>query len=371
VSAQKRIGILGGGQLARMMALAAYPLNIATRVYEPAEESCAAQVTERIVGEYDDYRSLFQFIQGCDVVTYEFENVTLETARWIAERVPVYPPPDALRVSQDRIVEKTFLRELGIAVPLFQAIDTEADFRLAIQIIGLPAVLKTTRFGYDGKGQAVIRDAKEAEKAWELLGGRPLILEQFMPFERELSLITVAGGNSMQSYCLIENTHRAGMLRHSIARPELNNTSIHQAALAAARAVIDQLHYIGVLTIEFFEVQGKLYANEMAPRVHNSGHWTIEGADCSQFENHIRAVAGFPLGSTRTRGYAQMLNAIGVIPSVEDLADEAGFAHLHHYGKATKAQRKLGHVSICGEDASAVQALTAKLKVRVDPPGQL
>ena len=362
-----KIGILGGGQLARMMALAAYPLNIQTRVYEPAQESCAAQVTERVQGEYDDFRTLHQFIQGCDAVTYEFENVPLETAHWIADRVPVHPPPEALRVSQDRVIEKNFLKDLGIRVPVFRAVDAEEDFDAALKEIGFPCVIKTTRFGYDGKGQMVVRTQADAEKAWNLLGGRPLILEQFIPFEREISMIAVRDRREVRFYPPIENQHREGMLRLSQA-PAVDFEPLLGEGRAAVDGILRKLDYVGVLTVEFFQCQNRLYVNEIAPRVHNSGHWTIEGADCSQFENHMRACAGWKLGSTMNRGYSGMVNLIGHMPDADEVAGSAA-AHLHHYGKTAKTNRKLGHITICSRDAGQVAEETGQLIDRLNLNG--
>ncbi|QVL33137.1 5-(carboxyamino)imidazole ribonucleotide synthase [Telmatocola sphagniphila] len=351
-----RIGILGGGQLARMMSLAAYPLNIQTRIYEPAPESCAAQVTERIQGEYDDFRALFQFIQGCDSVTYEFENVPIETARWINERVPVYPPPEALRVSQDRIIEKTFLQDLGIRTPAFRAINSRADYDRAIQELGFPFVLKTTRFGYDGKGQMVVKSLEDQEKAWILLGGRPLILEQFVPFDSEYSIIAVRDRSlAIRTYDLIENQHREGILRRSVCPSSASETQKRLARKAAA-AVMEKLDYVGVLTIEFFGIGEDLWANEMAPRVHNSGHWTINAAVTSQFENHMRAVAGLDLGSTELLKPVRMLNCIGRMPDRQKICAD-GWTKYHDYGKSSRAGRKVGHLTLMHSDSIAADSL--------------
>jgi 5-(carboxyamino)imidazole ribonucleotide synthase len=288
-----RLGILGGGQLGRMIALAAHPLGVRSTVLEPGAEACAAHVCDHIRGEFDDLQALYQLAQVSDVVTYEFENVPVESARWLVERVPVFPPPRALKVSQDRIVEKQFFASLGIPTPPFAAVSSEAEFRASLKNVGIPCVLKTRRFGYDGKGQAVIRSDADAARAWEKLGGRPLILEGFVPFDRELSMIAVRGRDGqIVTYPLIENEHIDGILHRSIAPAGETGEELTERAAEYASRVLSELDYVGVLTIEWFQDGPRLLANEMAPRVHNSGHWTIEGAFTSQFENHVRAVCG-------------------------------------------------------------------------------
>lgn len=340
------VGVLGGGQLGRMLALAAYPLDIRCRFFEPAKEPCAEQVGECVQAEFDDYRSLYEFARGLDLVTYEFENVPTETARWLADRLPVYPPPEALAAAQDRVSEKQFFTSLGVSTPQWAPINSRSDFDAAIGRIGLPAVLKTTRFGYDGKGQAVLRDPSTAEKAWQLLGGRPLILEAFVPFQRELSIVAVRGRNGeLAYYPLVENVHREGILRRTTAPAPDVSPELQGRAEQIARKALEALNYVGVLAIELFEKDGELLVNEMAPRVHNSGHWTIEGTETSQFENHMRAVAGLPLGSTRPVGYSIMFNLIGDLPGIEDVLAVEG-AHYHSYGKSPRANRKVGHITL-------------------------
>src|SRR6478609_4885753 len=334
-----RRGILGGGQLGRMIALAGYPLGVTSTVLEPAVGSSAAQVCGHVAGEFDDFQALYELAKASDAVTFEFENVPVESARWLAERVPVFPPPRALEVSQERLAEKQFFQSLGIPTPPFAAVETESDFRQAVAEIGLPAVLKTRRFGYDGKGQAVLRTPADAEAAWLKLGGRPLILEGFVPFDRELSLVAVRGRDGqIVTYPLIENTHIDGILHRSIApAPDLGEELSERAAEFAAR-VLTELDYVGVLTIEWFQDGPRLLANEMAPRVHNSGHWTIEGALTSQFENHARAVCGLPLGRPDAVGHSCMFNFIGRVPPAAAVLAHPE-AHLHHYGKADRPGR--------------------------------
>lgn len=346
-----RLGILGGGQLGRMMALAGYPLGVRTTVLDPASDPCAAHVARHVRGEFDDFRALYELAQNSDAVTYEFENVPVETASWLAERVPVFPPPRALEVSQDRLVEKNFFREFGIPTPPFASVDSRESFDVAVREIGLPAVLKTRRFGYDGKGQYVLRTPADAEAAWTALGGRPLILEGFVAFDREVSVIAVRGRDgSTAFYPLSENEHRDGMLHRSLAPPTVLGEELTERAAEYASQVLSALDYVGVLAIEWFQDGPRLLANEMAPRVHNSGHWTIEGSQCSQFENHVRAVLGLPLGSTASVGHSAMFNLIGDAPPLPEMLAVPG-AHVHWYGKDPRPRRKIGHVTLVSPTA--------------------
>jgi 5-(carboxyamino)imidazole ribonucleotide synthase len=341
-----QIGILGGGQLGRMLALAGHPFGLQFRVLEPAAECPAAAVGYHLRGDYEDYQALYSFCQKLDAITYEFENVPVETARWLAERVPVFPTPDALEIGQDRLAEKAFFQGLGVPVPPFAAVDSRSDLEAALKRIGLPAVLKTTRFGYDGKGQAVLRTPEDVERAWPTLGGRPLVLEGFVHFDRELSILAVRGrGGELAFYPLVENVHRAGILRVSTSPvPDLSPALQAKAEDIATRA-LEALDYVGVLAVELFQAGDQLLVNEMAPRVHNSGHWTIEGAETSQFENHVRAVAGLPLGSTAAVGRSVMINLIGGWPDPATVLAIPG-AHLHLYGKHPRPNRKVGHITV-------------------------
>ncbi len=341
-----RVGILGGGQLGRMIALAGYPLGVRCTVLEPASDSSAGQVCPHIHGEFDDFASLYELAKSSDVVTFEFENVPVESVRWLAERVPVFPPPRALEVSQERLAEKQFFCALGIPTPPFAAIDSREQFDAAIRDIGLPAVLKTRRFGYDGKGQAVLRTPADCEAAWERLGGRPLILEGFVAFNRELSLIAVrARDGQVATYPLIENSHRDGILHRSILPAANMGEELNERAAEYATRVLTELDYVGVLTIEWFQDGARLLANEMAPRVHNSGHGTIEGAFTSQFENHLRAVCGLPLGRCDAVGYSAMYNFIGAMAATKKVLANPD-AKLHTYGKSDRPGRKVGHVTL-------------------------
>lgn len=361
------IGILGGGQLARMLALAGHPLGITTRVLEPAAECPAAVAADHVRGEYEDYQALYRFCLGLDAITFEFENVPVETARWLAGRVPVFPPPEALAVGQERVAEKSFFQNLGAAVPPFAAVNSKDDFDAAVARIGLPAVLKTTRFGYDGKGQAVLRTPDDVESVWPVLGGRPLILEGFVPFARELSILAVRGrGGEQAFYPLVENVHRAGILRKSTAPAPAVSAALQTKAERIAAAALDALGYVGVLAVELFQVGDDLLVNEMAPRVHNSGHWTIEGAETSQFENHLRAVAGLPLGSTACVGYSVLLNLIGDWPDPGAVLAIPG-AHLHLYGKQPRPNRKVGHITARGDALEAVAATVERVAALLGP----
>lgn len=329
-----------------MIALAAYPLGVRTTVLDPADDPCAAHVCTHIRGEFEDFQALYRLAQNSDVVTYEFENVPVETASWLAERVPVYPPPRALEVSQDRLVEKQFFLDLGIPTPPFVGVETRAEFDAAIAELGLPAVLKTRRFGYDGKGQMVLRGLTDIEPAWTALGGRPLILEGFVPFDREVSVIAVrARDGSTAVYPLAENIHREGMLHRSFSPPTEVGEELGERAAEFAMRVLDALGYVGVLAIEWFQDGARLLANEMAPRVHNSGHWSIEGSTTSQFENHARSVLGFPLGKTTPTGFSGMINLIGSHPPLSRMLAFPG-AHVHWYGKEPRPRRKIGHVTL-------------------------
>ncbi len=349
------IGILGAGQLGRMLALAGYPLGLQFRFLDPTDDAPAEQVAQRIAGPFDDEPTLERFSAGLDLVTYEFENVPVSTVRFLQTRVPVFPPPAALETSQDRLVEKNFFRSLGIPTSPFRSIQSRAELETALVDIGLPAVLKTRTLGYDGKGQMLLEDFSAAGAAWTALGGQPLLLEGFISFERELSIVAVrARSGATAFYPLVENRHEGGILRLSIAPSPHAGTEIQQRAETYAKLVLEKIDYVGVLAIEFFECQGQLLANEMAPRVHNSGHWTIEGAETSQFENHLRAILDLPLGSTAPVGYSAMVNLIGNIPDRAEALAVPG-AHLHLYGKSARPARKLGHITVRAEDRDTLR----------------
>jgi 5-(carboxyamino)imidazole ribonucleotide synthase len=362
------IGILGGGQLGRMIALAGYPFGQRFVFLDPGAESSAGHVGNLRVGAYDDEERLSELARKSDIVTYEFENVPVGSARFLNELVPVYPPPAALEVSQDRYDEKLFFGRLGIPTPPFATVSSRADLDAAVLRIGLPAVIKTRRFGYDGKGQMVLRTEADVAHAWETLGAASLILEGLVPFERELSILSVRGKTGeTRFYPLVENEHRGGILRLSIPQSDVWTAELQDRAERMAQAVLDELSYVGVLAIELFLVDGSLLANEMAPRVHNSGHWTIEGAETSQFENHVRAILGLPLGSTRLVGCSAMINVVGKLPPREPVLAVDG-AHYHVYGKeGATPGRKLGHVTIRAQDRRELCDKLMELLPIVDP----
>ena len=349
------IGILGGGQLGYMLALAGYPLGLHFRFLDPSPEAPVGRIANRVTADFNDEQALEKFSHGLEVVTYEFENVPVAAAKFLAERVPVYPAADALEEAQERLREKRLFRRLEIPTTEFAEIATRKDLDAAVKQVGLPAMLKTCRMGYDGKGQWLLRTAEDVEKARAEFPDVPLILEKFVPFARELSILGVRGrSGEIAFYPLIENHHRGGILRLSLAPAPNLRANLQQEAENAARKLLKALGYVGVLCIEFFEVDGRLLANEMAPRVHNSGHWTIEGAVTSQFENHLRAILGMPLGSTAAAGVSAMINLIGEIPNSAEVLGVSN-AHLHLYGKEPRAGRKLGHVTVRADHAEKLQ----------------
>lgn len=341
-----RIGILGGGQLGRMLALAGYPLGLSFRFLDPSPKACAGQVGELLVGDFLEEKALTRFAEGLDLVTYEFENVPVEAAHLLAKRLPVLPPPKALEVAQDRLAEKTFMQSLGVPTPPFRGVEGLQDLREGLEALGFPALLKTRRGGYDGKGQALLTSWEEAEKAFHALGGKGLVLEGYIPFDREVSILGVRSRTgALAFYPLVENRHQGGILRLSLAPAPGVSEALQRKAEDYARRALMALDYTGVLALEFFQVGEELLFNEMAPRVHNSGHWTIEGAETSQFENHLRALLGLPLGSTAPRGRSAMVNLIGVKPNVAQVLALSG-AHLHWYGKEVRPGRKVGHITL-------------------------
>lgn len=341
-----RIGIIGSGQLGRMLALAAIPLGITPVFFDEQAGTACTGLGTICTGPYDDESALSDFASQCDAVTYEFENIPAETARIIGHHAPIYPPPRALEVSQDRIVEKRYLSSLGIKTPRFTEANSAEELALAIEEIGTPCVVKTRRFGYDGKGQAVIRSTAEMQNLWKILGETPLIVEEFLAFSRELSVIGCRDRTgSIVVYPPVQNVHRDGILFQStLPAPEVSK-SLASSGTEIISKLLTDLEYVGVLTIELFEVNGECIANEIAPRVHNSGHATIDGSITSQFENHVRAVCGLPLGITESRGTTVMYNLIGSIPPLESLAAIEG-AKVHLYGKAPRPGRKVGHVTL-------------------------
>jgi 5-(carboxyamino)imidazole ribonucleotide synthase len=296
------------------------------------------------------------------LVTYEFENVPVELARALERRLPVFPPPAALAASQDRLAEKTLFGRLGLATAPYRPVDNRAQLDQALAEIGYPAFLKTRRFGYDGKGQYQIATPADVEQAWKYLGGKPLLLEGRVAFERELSQLAVRGRDgALAFYPLVENVHEQGMLRLSLAPAAAVSPALQAAAIELCSRVLRELLYVGVLAIELFQQGDRLIVNEMAPRVHNSGHWTIEGAQCSQFENHLRAILGWPLGSTAPLGPCAMVNLIGTLPDTTALL-ALPETHLHLYGKTPRPGRKLGHVTVRGSSVSGLHERLAQVQ---------
>jgi 5-(carboxyamino)imidazole ribonucleotide synthase len=357
------LGIIGGGQLGRMLAMAAARLGYRTVVLEPQADCPAAQAANRqIVGAYDDAYALAELARACDVVTYEFENVPVEAVNELVADVPVLPPPAALEAAQDRLVEKNFLTGLGLATAPYRAVDGMDDLKAGLAAFGGAGILKTRRFGYDGKGQIRVAPDRpgSAEAAWAELGGRPLILEGIVDFRAEISVVAArCADGDMAAYDPAVNVHREGILRSSTVPAGISG-EIADAARAAAFAILDALLYVGVVGVEFFVTRDdRLLVNEIAPRVHNSGHWTEAACAVSQFEQHVRAVCGLPLGDTARHSDCVMENLIGgEVARAPALLAEPGLV-LHLYGKAeARPGRKMGHFTKLGSRQSAVGSRT-------------
>lgn len=368
------VGILGGGQLARMMVLAGAPLGLRFELYDPAADACSGPLAPLTVGAFDDRQALADFAAKVDVVTFDFENVPADSAQFLADRVPVYPPPAALAVAQDRLSEKTLFQQLGIPLPAFADIRSRDELAAKAAEFGLPCILKTRRLGYDGKGQFRLRSEADIDAAWDALGAQVertgLILEGFVAFQREVSVVAVRGRDgSFEAWPVTGNWHVDGVLSASVA-PAVLSAAEHEAAIGYARRVAEHLQYVGVFALELFCRDGELLANEMAPRVHNSGHWTIEGSETSQFENHLRAVLGLPLGSTRMLGHACMLNWLGRMPDpLPVLAQASG--HWHDYGKESREGRKVGHATLRDDDAAALADALDQVGLELDRQAQV
>ncbi len=348
------IGILGGGQLGRMLAMAAVRLGLRCQVFSPDPDSPAFDVVPNATcAEYADVEALELFANDVDVITYEFENVPSAAAMVLAARRPVLPERKILETTQDRLAEKDFVQRLGIGTADYVDVSSAAELRAAIGRIGLPAVLKTRRFGYDGKGQAIIREDNDPDLVWADLGTKSAILEAFIPFEREISVIAARSADGhVECFDVTENEHRDHILKISRA-PAGISAELAARAIAIAEKIANALNYVGVLAVEMFvvpEVTGsKVLVNEIAPRVHNSGHWTLDGASISQFEQHVRAIAGWPLGKPVRHGPVTMTNLIGDdILGYERWLTVPG-ATVHLYGKgAPRPGRKMGHVTQVG-----------------------
>ena len=368
------VGILGGGQLARMMALSGAPLGLRFRILDNVADACAGQFAPMIVGDYTDQAALGEFASQVDVATFDFENVPAASAQWLAERVPVFPSPQALAVAQDRLAEKSLFRELGIPVPDFADIASREQLEAAVARLGTPCILKTRRLGYDGKGQFRIKSVADIDAAWDALGAQVarvgLIVEGFVHFQRELSVVAVRGRDGeFRAWPLTENWHVDGVLSASLA-PATVDAGMQATALSHARRLAEAMDYVGVFALELFCRDGELLANELAPRVHNSGHWTIEGSETSQFQNHLRAVLGLPLGDTRMVGLACMLNWIGAMPDANAVLGEAG-GHWHDYGKSPRAGRKVGHATVRADSPAELAAALRRVGAALEREAQV
>ena len=358
-----KVGVLGAGQLARMIALAGYPLGVDFIFLDPSADACANRLGEHLLGDYNDPRLLAQLAERADVVTYEFENVPADVAEFLASHTQVHPSPEALAIAQDRLIEKSFFHDLDIPTPAYAAVNSFEDLEQAMSMIGWPAILKSRTLGYDGKGQSLLKSADDLKSAWELLAGVPAIVEAFVPFNREVSIIAARNvSGAIVFYPLSENFHRGGILRVSEC---CDNDPMQQQAESYISRLMEELDYVGVLALELFEIDGKLIANEFAPRVHNSGHWTIEGAETSQFENHLRAILDLPLGATTPVGKTAMVNFIGGLPVTEELL-AIPHAHLHLYDKAPRKGRKVAHATVRAETTEKLTALIKQLTALAD-----
>jgi 5-(carboxyamino)imidazole ribonucleotide synthase len=340
----RKVGVLGGGQLGRMLGLAGIPLGLEFVFLDPSADACAMAAGELVQASFADEQAARELSARADVVTFDFENVPAATARALQENCMVYPAPDALGAGQDRVAEKELLISLGIEVSPYHVVSSRTDLLEGLEKLGYPAVLKTRRLGYDGKGQAVLREKEDLERAWQKLGDFDLVLEAFVPFQAECSLVAVRGmDGETRTWPLVRNVHSNGILMLSM--PGVFDDTLQSLATRKMEALLEHFDYRGVLTIEFFLVDGKLLANEFAPRVHNSGHWSIDGAVCSQFENHVRAVTAMPLGETTMTSHSVMFNWIGKMPDLERAMKIPGL-HWHDYGKAPRPGRKIGHATL-------------------------
>lgn len=356
-----RIGIIGAGQLGQMLGYAARDLGMQCVFVDPSPSPPAAVCGEVIRAAFNDATALATLAESCDVVTYEFENVPVATLNEISRRVPVYPPPAALLLAQDRLTEKQLFTRLDIPVPAFQRVDSKADLETATAAIGLPLVLKTRRLGYDGKGQFVVKTVADLATAWQHLGGAELIAEQWVDFDYEVSAIGVRNrSGDIISYPLTQNQHIDGILHSS--RAPVEDELLTRRAEQLLRRLLEELRYVGVLTLELFVTGDQLMANEFAPRVHNSGHWSIEGAQPSQFTAHLLAISGASLATPELRGYAGMLNLIGDIPKA---ARELQTGALHDYGKEARPGRKLGHFTVITQTLAERERLMDEIEQTV------
>ena len=364
------IGIVGAGQLGRMLALAGYPLGLDFLFLDRSNDVPAAALAPVLTGEFTDHALLRRLARRSEVLSFDWENISVPALRAATRglRTRIAPPLRALATGQDRLAEKRLFERLGIRTTRYAAVDTLAGLERACARVGMPGVLKTRRLGYDGKGQSLIRNRAGVAAAWRALGGVPLLYEELVDFEAEVAALGVRAADGAEThYPLTRNWHAGGILRLSVA--PWKAPALERQARTCMRAVLREFNYVGVLAIEFFVRDGRLIANELAPRVHNSGHWTIEGAVTSQFENHLRAIARLPLGSTAPVGHAAMVNLIGRMPPRAALLAQPE-VHLHDYGKTERPGRKLGHCTLvaptAGERDRRVRRLLRRLALALD-----
>ncbi len=359
------VGIVGAGQLGQMLALAGYPLGLDFLFLDPASDAPAGRVAPLLHGGFTDSALLHELSQRSEVITFDWENISVGALRALRGSTRISPPIPALAAAQDRVSEKKLFERLDIPTTRWRAVGSRGHLLRAIREIGLPGVIKTRRLGYDGKGQAVVRTAEDAERAWAQLGSAPLLYEELIPFDCEVSIIGARSPRGeVAVYPLNGNVHSQGILR--LTRAPFGPTRWQRLAATYLERVLAHFRYTGILTIEFFVRRGKLLANEMAPRVHNSGHWTLEGAVTSQFENHLRAILDLPLGSTRPRGFSAMINLIGSLPQKAALLGQPG-VHLHDYGKQPRPGRKLGHCTVVADGAAERDRLARRLLAELAP----
>ena len=357
-----RIGIIGAGQLGQMLGHAAHDLGMECTFVDPSDSPPAQDCGQILKAPFDDAAALAHLARTCDVVSYEFENVSVEALRSIGDSVPVYPPPDALQHAQDRLAEKRLFQDLGIPLPGFYPVASRADLDAAVAALGLPMVLKTRRFGYDGKGQVVVTNGTELDQAWDTLGGAALIAEAWVQFDYEVSAIGARNqAGEIISFPLSQNQHVAGVLHSS--RAPLENEPLRQRADSYLQRMLERLDYVGVLALELFVAGDQLLANEFAPRVHNSGHWTIEGTVPNQFAVHLLAITGADLTPPHLRGFAGMLNLLGEIP---ETARDLRAGTLHDYGKAPRPGRKLGHITVLADTSAERDQQLAEIEKTVN-----
>jgi len=359
------VGIVGAGQLGRMLALAGYPLGQDFLFLDPAEEAPAGQIAPQIIEAFTNAKALRRLARETEVLTFDWENISVEALNALPADTLICPPVKALAAAQDRVKEKQLFERLSIPTTRWRNVESQQQLEKAIAEIGLPGVLKTRRMGYDGKGQRVLRKPLDVAGAWESLGSVPLLYEELVPFDYEVSIIGARSrSGEIAIYPLNGNVHGGGILR--LTRAPYGTPALQRAAARYLRRALTHFRYTGILTIEFFVRRGRLIANEMAPRVHNSGHWTIEGAETSQFENHLRAILDLPLGATRPRGHSAMLNLIGEMPDDRDLLAQDGL-HLHDYGKSPRPGRKLGHLTLVERSAATRDRRARRLLGRLAP----